>query len=198
MANSSNVAAARPKRIVLTGGPGAGKSVIARALAERHPDDFALVPEAATHVYTSLNTRWDRIDLPTKRDVQRAIYRWQLEQEAKLAETHPRHTLLLDRGTIDGAAYWPDGPDAYWPDVGTTHLTELARYDMVLWLETAAALGIYDGSASNETRFEDAAGAIAAGQRLLDLWGPHPRLVRVAACQTLDEKVEAVHRALRG
>ena len=39
------------RRIVLTGGPGAGKTVISHQLAARHPELFVLVPEAATQVY---------------------------------------------------------------------------------------------------------------------------------------------------
>jgi predicted ATPase len=184
------------RRVVLTGGPGAGKSVIGRALAERHPDRFALVPESATAVYTRLNTRWDKLDLPARRDVQRQIYHNQIDQEHRLAADRPGRVLLLDRGTIDGAAYWPDGPAAYWHDLGTTHAAELGRYDAVIWLETAAALGIYDGDASNDVRFEDAAGAVAAGRALLDLWGPHPNLKHVGAFVQLEDKVSAVAELL--
>ena len=63
------------QKIVLTGGPGAGKTVVARAIAARHPQRFILVPEAATQVYAMLNTRWDRLDIDGRRDVQRRIYR---------------------------------------------------------------------------------------------------------------------------
>ena len=99
---------------------------------------------------------------------------------------------LLDRGTIDGAAYWPDGADAYWIDLQTRHEIELSRYATVLWLETAAALGIYDGAASNAVRFEDAAGAVASGRQLLDLWGAHSDLHHVGAFVNLDDKIAAV------
>ncbi|MBC8105543.1 MAG: AAA family ATPase, partial [Anaerolineae bacterium] len=98
------------QRIVLTGGPGAGKSVVSQRLATAHPVRFALVPEAATQVYTKLQTRWDRLNIDQRRDAQRMIYRLQVEQEAAIFASHPDHHLLLDRGTIDGAAYWPDGP----------------------------------------------------------------------------------------
>lgn len=180
------------RRIVLTGGPGAGKSVIGRVVERQFPGRFALIPEAATQVYTHLGTRWDRLTVDERRDVQRRIYHWQVEQEARVAGDHPDKTWLLDRGTIDGAAYWPDGPEAYWQDLGTTHAAELGRYDVVIWLETAAALGIYDGDASNAVRFEDAAAAVEAGRTLLALWGPHPHLRHVGAFVRLDDKVSAV------
>src|SRR5436305_9482535 len=162
-------------RIVLTGGPGAGKTVIAQRLAAAHPDRYALVPEAATQVYDALQTRWDKLDLAGRRDVQRKIYGLQVDQENRTADANPGKILLLDRGTIDGAAYWPEGPDDYWRDVGSTIDAELKRYDAVVLLESSAAVGIYDGDASNPRRFEDAAGAIAAGQLLARLWEGHPR-----------------------
>jgi hypothetical protein len=183
-------------RIVLTGGPGAGKTLLTEALASQFPDRFALVPEAATQVYGNLQTRWDLLDLLGRREVQRRIYLLQREQEERLAHHHPDKILLLDRGTIDGAAYWPDGAEDYWQDLGTDHATELSRYDTVIWLETAATLGIYDGPASNACRFEDPAGAVASGKRLLELWGPHPNLKHVGAFANFDDKLAAVREVL--
>src|SRR3954447_16368972 len=171
------------RRVVLTGGPGAGKTVISHRIAAAHPDRFVLVPEAATQVYDALQTRWDKLDLPGRRDVQRKIYALQVDQEDRTASANPDKILLLDRGTIDGAAYWPEGPEDYWRDVQSTPQRELSRYDAVIWMESAAALGsaFYDGDASNPRRFEDAAGAIEAGRLLLDLWRDHRYLKHVGA-----------------
>ena len=134
------------KSIVLTGGPGSGKTRIATLLAERHPERFVAVPEAATQIYALLNTRWDRLDAVGRRDVQRRIYNLQLEQEAALrnmlaSTRRPDPVLILDRGTVDGSAYWPDGPADYWRELRTTQAAELARYDVVIWLESTAAIG---------------------------------------------------------
>ena len=183
-------------RIVLTGGPGAGKTVISRAIAQRRPQRLVLVPEAATQVYDALRTRWDLLDIEARRDVQRRIYRLQVEQEARFASEHPDRILLLDRGTIDGAAYWPEGSDDYWRDLGTTPQSELARYDRVIWLETCAVLGAYDGSSSNFCRFEDAAAAIRSGELLKQLWSGHPRLQQVNAYGAIEDKIAAVCAAI--
>jgi predicted ATPase len=180
------------KRIVLTGGPGAGKTVISSRIARMHPEKFVRVPEAATQVYDALQTRWDRLDIVGQRNVQRRIFRLQIEQENRIAIEQRRKILLLDRGTIDGAAYWPDGAADYWRDLKTTSAEQLARYDMVIWLESSAALGLYDGDQSNFCRFEDAAGAVLSGERLLELWQAHPNLHRIAACENLDDKIAAV------
>ena len=180
------------RRVVLTGGPGAGKTVVSAAIARADPARFVLVPEAATQVYDALRTRWDLLDLEGRRDVQRRIYRLQREQEERLARDFPDKILLFDRGTIDGAAYWPAGAEDYWGDLGTTHADELARYDAVILLQTSAALGLYDHDASNFCRFEDAEAAIASDNLLELLWGDHPRLSKVAAYAQLDEKIAAV------
>ena len=186
------------KKIVLTGGPGSGKTVIVQALARRHHDRFVIVPEAATQVYALLQTRWDKLDPDGRRDAQRRMYRLQIEQESRhAAATRDDQILLLDRGTIDGAAYWPDGPDDFWRDVNTTHATELSRYDAVILLETAATLGLYDGDASNFCRFEDPLSAIQSGEALKQLWAGHPHLHFVAAYEKLDEKTAAVESLLR-
>jgi predicted ATPase len=184
------------QRIVLTGGPGAGKTVVSAAIARADPARFVLVPEAATQVYDALRTRWDLLDLEGRRDVQRRIYRLQREQEERLGADFPGKVLLLDRGTIDGAAYWPEGPADYWRDLGTTAEAELARYDKVIWMQTAAAVGVYDGHSSNPCRFEDAEAAIASGNLLKSLWAGHPHLVHVGAFARLEEKIQAVRELL--
>jgi len=186
------------RRIVLTGGPGAGKTVISHRLAARHPELFVLVPEAATQVYDALQTRWDRLDVAGRRDVQRKIYQLQVDQEERTLAASPGKTLLLDRGTIDGAAYWPEGPEDYWRDVRSTLDKELKRYDAVIWMQTSAALGLYDGDSSNPCRFEHPEAAIASGNTLALLWGGHQRLQKIEAYPELDDKVVAVEQRLMG
>ena len=186
------------RRIVLTGGPGAGKTVICKLLASRYPARFAAVPEAATQVYEQTRTRWDRLDVDGRRAVQRQIYRLQVEQEERAGQQHDRKVLLLDRGTVDGSAYWPDGPDDYWRALGITHRDELARYDAVIWMQSCAAVGAYDGAATNPVRYEDAAEALACGESLRRVWAGHPRLVVVEAYPAIEEKVARVEGVLRG
>jgi predicted ATPase len=187
-------------RIVLTGGPGSGKTVISAQLALRDPARFVLVPEAATQVYDALQTRWDKLDLAGRRDVQRKIYQLQVAQENRIAVSHPGQVLLLDRGTIDGAAYWPEGPDAYWLDVSSSPQREFQRYNAVIWMESAAALGheFYDGDASNFCRFEDAKGAIESGRLLQQLWAGHPNIKHVGAFANIDDKILAVREVIDG
>ena len=184
------------KKIVITGAPGSGKTIITAHLAAERADRFALVPEAATQVYALLQTRWDKLDMVGRRSAQRQMYQLQLDQEQRIAAAYPGKILLLDRGTVDGAAYWPDGADEFWPAVATSKPAELARYDAVILLETCATLGLYDGDVSNFCRFEDPAAAIRSSDALKELWRDHPRLRYVDAFATLDEKINAVRRVL--
>ena len=183
-------------RIVLTGGPASGKTVTVQALSAERPDRFIAVPEAATQVYAAANTRWDLQDAEGQRVLQRRMYHLQRAQEERLAREYPGRILLLDRGTVDGSVYWPDGTDAYWQDLGTTRVAEVRRYDAVIWMETAAAIGIYDGSLSNPCRFEDAAGAVVNGEKLLHAWSGIHRLVKIPAFQRIAEKTAAVRQAI--
>ena len=185
------------RKIVITGGPGSGKTVITHRLADENPDRFIAVPEAATQVYDLLNTRWDKLDLPGRHDAQRRMYALQLDQESRVAATHADRVLLLDRGTIDGAAYWPEGAEPFWLDRNTTHAAELMRYDAVILLETSAAIGLYDGDASNFCRFEDAAAAVKSSAFLKQLWSGHPHVVHVESYPDLADKIAAVRRALQ-
>jgi predicted ATPase len=185
------------RRIVLTGGPGAGKTVISHRLAAKYPDKFVLVPEAATQVYDALQTRWDKLDVEGRRDVQRKIYQLQIDQEDRTVAANPGKILLLDRGTIDGAAYWPEGTDDYWRDVNSTLSVELARYDAVIWMQTSAQLGLYDGDTSNPRRFEDPQAAITSGELLAALWSNHPKLFKIDAHPTIGQKILAVEKLIR-
>jgi hypothetical protein len=63
-------------------------------------------------------------------------------------------------------------------------------------MQTCAAVGAYDGDASNSCRFEDADAAIASGDLLATLWSGHPALVRVDAFGDVNEKVAAVRALL--
>jgi len=179
-------------RIVLTGGPGAGKTVIAGELVGRQPDRLVLVPEAATEIHRRLGIHWHGLDAEARRGVQRQIYRLQVEQEAGVAAAHPGKTMILDRGTVDGAAYWPDGADDYWRAMGTSLAAEYARYDAVIWLETGAALGLYDGGGSNPARHENPPAAVALGRRLEALWSGHRCFGRVEAHRLMEAKIAFV------
>lgn len=159
-------------RIVLTGGPGGGKTTAADLFRREIGARVVVVPESATILFAG---GFPRVDDPFARyATQRAIFGVQRNLEDVQAALYPERVQLCDRGTVDGAAYWPDGPDEFFAAMGATHADELARYDVVLFFETAAVGGIaVEGG--NRYRIETNALAIDLDHRLRALWAPHPQ-----------------------
>jgi hypothetical protein len=94
------------------------------------------------------------------------------------AALYPNRALLCDRGTVDGAAYWPEGDGDYFTSAGTTLETELRRYDAVIFFETAAVGGA-SIEGGNPMRNESLEEAVALDARLRALWIQHPRFILV-------------------
>lgn len=133
------------RRVVLTGGPGAGKTAVLELEATADASDAAIV--------------------------------------------------LCDRGTVDGAAYWP-GPGDFWPAVGTTLEEQLRRYDAVIHLRAPGPAGGY--SRDNPLRIESAAEAAAVDERILRAWERHPRRFVVEATADFLAKAARALTALQG
>ena len=175
------------RRIAVTGGPGAGKTTLWRRLAQAHATRLVPVPEVATllfrHVFPPVRDEHER------REVQRAIYQVQQSLE-RIHEGRARDTqiLLCDRGTVDGGGYWPAGHEAFFEAMETRWETELARYDAVLFLETAAMGGLAIRS-GNAVRTEDRAAAIAIDQRLRAVWSCHPPFMNVPLAKSFAHKL---------
>lgn len=163
-------------RIVLTGGPGGGKTTAADLFRREIGERVVIVPEAATILFQGGFPR--SRDAQALRLAQSAVFHVQRNLEDVQAALFPGRTLLCDRGTIDGAAYWPDGDGHYFASVGTTLEEEFRRYDAVLFFETAAAGGMaIEGG--NPIRNESIEEAVALDARLRQLWSGHPRFIFV-------------------
>ena len=181
----------RPKRIVLTGGPGAGKTAVLELIGHFFCHHVKVLPESAGIVFGGGFPRDKRPEL--LRAAQRAIFYVQRELEAVASVDEPA-IILCDRGTVDGMAYWP-GPGDFWEDVGTTHATELLRYDKVIHLRTPKVDGEYN--LDNPLRVETAAEALAADERILAAWAPHPHRVVIEPTHDFLWKVSRAIDVLR-
>jgi predicted ATPase len=163
-------------RIVLTGGPGGGKTTAADLFRREIGDRVVVVPEAATLLFSGGFPR--TADTRARKAAQQAIYHVQTQLENIQSALYPERILLCDRGTIDGAAYWPEDPAGFFAAVGSTEGAELARYDAVLFFESAA-VGNMSIEGGNPTRVETNAEAVALDHRLRALWSKHPRFAVV-------------------
>lgn len=166
----------RHLRIAVTGGPGGGKTTAADLFRREIGERLVVVPEVATMLFAGGFPR--HVGNEASRSAQRAIYHVQCNLEEVQAARYPQRVLLCDRGTVDGAAYWPPDHVDFFEHVGSSLEAELARYHAVIFFESAAVggLGIEGG---NPARIESVAEAAALDARLHALWSRHPRFRHV-------------------
>jgi predicted ATPase len=178
------------KRIVVTGGPGAGKTAVIELIRQAFCHHVAVIGESAGIVFGGGFPRGR--DPATACAAQRAIFHVQRELESI---PHPDTAIVLcDRGTVDGSAYWR-GPDDLWSAVGTTLDRELARYHAVLHLRVPAFDAGY--SNANPLRVETADEALAIDDRIAAAWSTHPRRFVVEATPDFLTKAERAIAILR-
>lgn len=176
------------RRVVLTGGPGAGKTAVLEMVRRSLCEHVRVLPEAAGVVFGGGFPRHE--DTECRRAAQRAIFHVERELEATGA-AHNAAIVLCDRGTIDGLAYWPGPVEEFWASTSTDLDTELARYQAVIHLRTPTTGQGYNRQ--NPLRTETASRAAAIDDRILDLWSRHPNRYLVHATgDFLDKAAEAL------
>jgi predicted ATPase len=180
------------RRIVVTGGPGAGKTAVLELVRQAFCQHVTVLPEAASILFGGGFPRSTRV--PDRQAAQRAIFYVQRELERAADEAGGAAIVLCDRGTIDGDAYWP-GPGQLWAAVESTREAQLARYDAVLHLRVPP-IGAYNHH--NPVRIESAAEAAAIDERIARAWEGHPRRFFVESTRDFVEKAQAAIRLLRG
>jgi hypothetical protein len=163
-------------RVALTGAPGGGKTTAADFFRREIGDRVVIVPEAATILFQGGFPR--SREVAVSRVAQTTIFQVQRNLEEVQRALFPGRILLCDRGTVDGAAYWPGAAGGFFASLGTTLEAELRRYEAVIFFETAALGGIaIEGG--NPSRIESLEGAVALDAKLRALWMRHPRFILV-------------------
>jgi predicted ATPase len=179
--------------VVLTGGPGAGKTAVLELIRQSFCKHVKVLPEAAGVVFGGGFPRED--DPECKRAVQRAIFHVQRELE-HVADRHNPAIVLCDRGTLDGLAYWPGSQVEFCASLGTALQEELARYDAVIHLRTPTSDHGYNRQ--NPLRTESAAAAAEIDARILHAWQAHPRRFVVESTPEFLDKAARTLEILRG
>jgi predicted ATPase len=178
------------RRVVLTGGPGAGKSAVLELARLFFCEHVRPLPEAAGIVFGGRFPRNGRPDI--RQASQRAIYHVQVELESTTLLENPA-MVICDRGTPDGSAYW-NGDGTLWDAVGTSRDAELARYYGVIHLRTPTA-GAYNHD--NPLRIESHDEARAIDSLIAEAWAGHPRSFEVLATDDFLGKAAHALRHLR-
>jgi predicted ATPase len=174
------------RRVVVTGGPGGGKTTAVDMFRREMGPALTVVPEAATILFGGGFPR--SAEPAVVEATQAAIYHVQRHLEDARAAFAPGPILLCDRGTVDGAVYWPTKPADFFAAVGSSLEAELARYDAVLFFESAASGGMaIEGG--NPNRIESGPAAAALDRRLREIWSGHPRFVFVAHETSFFQKI---------
>lgn len=173
-------------KIVITGGPGGGKTTALDLFRREFGSKACIVPEAATTLFSSGIPRASGVD--NVRHLQKAIFNFQHTLEDLISAQNQNKLLLCDRGTLDGLAYWPGDEDEFFAEVNSSFEQELARYDAVIFFETAAKAG--KGILSNNPyRNEDNQEACALDQRLQQIWSHHPNYYLVESKDSFLTKI---------
>lgn len=176
-----------PRIVVLTGGPGAGKTAILEIVRHAAALDVIVLPESASIVFGGGFPR--RTSHGSRAAAQRAIYYVQRELETVALDDDQTRVIVCDRGTVDGLAYWPDEPEEFFRAVGSSEASELARYAAVIHLQVPT---IQNGYRSVGLRVESAEEAAAIDRRIEVAWGRHPRRFFVASTTNFIAKAARV------
>ena len=194
----------RITKIVLTGGPAAGKTtLISRILKEFNQEDgwrVITIPETATELISGFGIKpfGNCMSMLKFQDFAIAdqIHKEKLALWA--AEVVPEENILIlyDRAIMDDKAYISDeefaatlaGFD------GRTEKTVLAGYDAVLHLVTCAKGAEFAYDLGNEARTESIEYAREMDDRTLRAWSGHPNLRIIDNAINFEDKI---NRAIR-
>jgi predicted ATPase len=180
------------RQIVVTGGPGAGKTAALEVLQRQTCHHVQVLPEAASILWRG---GFPRSQTPTgRRAVQRAIARLQIELQRLAIENDNPALIVCDRGTLDSLAYWPGTEQEYLDDLDTTKDKELGRYAAVIHMRSPSRR---DGYVQTSLRPESADEARAIDERILAVWADHPRRFVIDSDEDFVRKLERVLALVR-
>jgi thymidylate kinase len=180
--------------VCITGGPGAGKTAITDVIKREFQQGVLVLPETATMLYSGGFPRAE--NAKEINQIQSAIYYVQSRVESIARIRHQKANLIVcDRGTLDGAAYFPGGRSKFLKAVKSTPKKEFDRYDMLIHLETPGAKMGYDFS--NPMRTESNREALELDHRTQSVWAGHPKRILIKSRNSFIEKVCEVLDLLR-
>lgn len=183
-------------KIVLTGGPCAGKSTAFTRIIEAFSEKYAVlfIAETATElIHSGFSPTACRVPV----DFQRQLLSLQMKKEEVYEQAaralNKDHVLIVcDRGALDNKAYMSDAEfAAVMEAIGTNEVELRDSYDAVFHLVTAAkgALDAYTTS-NNTARTETPEQAAALDDKLIAAWTGHPHLRVIDNASSFDDKMK--------
>lgn len=184
---------AQPRLVVLTGGPGAGKTAAIEFARKIFCENVAILPESAGILFSGGFWRLETVN--GTRCAQRAIYHVQKEIQNMFFEENKWAVGLCDRGTLDGLAYWAGDSKDFFSSVHTDLQTELNKYHAVIHLRVPTVADGYNNS--NPIRIEDASLAFQIDQRIHEVWRQHPNYLEISSTDIFTKKMLATCDLIR-
>ena len=171
-------------KVAITGGPSGGKTTLIDSIKKEYGGKVKVVPEAASILYKGGFPRVKSFDGVFH--AQRAIYSVQREVEDLRCKIHPDALIVCDRGSLDALAYWPENGEDFFSMFGSSIPAEVARYNWVIHLDTAAEPD-YDNT--NEIRTETFSEALALNEKIKQSWSIHPNRIIINSQQDFLSKI---------
>ena len=189
-------------KIVLTGGPCAGKTTILNAIIDEFSKSKVLIaPEVATGIFEmgyplagrdiSYSEHW-------LEELQRTIIPLQKYLESQLVEVareNGQSLIVCDRGKMDPAAYLLGGQKELAERFQIEADPTFAEYEMIIHLESLATANpaLYDQlKLTNPHRRETLEQAEALEMRTREAWQGHPNWHFVSGKLSMEEKISEV------
>lgn len=172
--------------VVLTGGPGAGKTAVLELVRKVLCEHVAILPEAASILFGGGFWRLD--SLTAQMAAQRAIFHVQNEMERMVLDEKKWSIGLCDRGSLDGLAYWPGKEDGYFDVLKTSRESEFQKYKAVIHLRTPSLARGYNYQ--NPIRVESAEVAAQIDEKIYQVWKNHPNYSEIESADDFISKVQ--------
>lgn len=189
------------KKIVLTGGPGSGKTKVLESLVSNYKEKgykVIVVPETATELITNGISPAD--GTISMLDFQDFVLMTQLSKEAvvnrMLEFSKAKDTLIIcDRGTLDGLAYVSKDDfelvlrGLKLEGINSNVLNLLNAYDLVI--DLVGSKEFYT-TENNKARRENPDEAMDIGKKTLKAWLGHNKLKIVLPQERIEDKINKV------
>lgn len=184
------------KKIVLTGGPCAGKSQAVKLIKDTFSQKGVVVlfvPETATELISGGVCPWTCGTNLDYQIVQCKLQRFkeQMFDEAVRTMKEDKFLIVCDRGMLDNKAYMTDEEfDKCLEVLGTTEEEVNASYDAVFHLVTAAkGLEEFYIFENNAARYETPEQAAKLDDVLINAWSKHPNLKVIENSYDFNDKM---------
>lgn len=163
------------KLIVLTGGPGAGKTAILELVKKQICNHVAVLPESASILFGG--GFWRLPSSSGRIAAQKSIFFIQQQLEYLVENENKWAVGLCDRGTIDALAYWPKDEKSFWDELQTSKQEQYSHYAAVLHLRTPTEQLGYNHQ--NPIRTESPNQAAAIDAKIKQIWQDHPNYFQI-------------------